>query len=388
MVAVEPMFRWVCTFGIVAMGVTLSATARGQSPDGLKAPEGKLTVLPLLPDPVSAPTTSAIKPASAALTTSMTEPFRDKQIQVAAFIGTDTVLTDDEVWQMVRQRGDQFNDLIGGEREAKEKAIYREELRKLIERELIITELFARMRKNNAGSKIDDIMDSSREVAVRRLGEYRKGKNVTEEEFTKILRSQGLTYKGLRRQLERDALVSMYLEQSLKDKVKFITLNDLWDYYLANPKEFALEERVKWLDLFVSNQRFRTPEEAKKFADGMWTMAMAGDDFVPLVKKYGQGDSNLRNGEGIGTKRGEILPAEMEPMILDMEAGQVSSLMQTATGYHLVKVVERNKGGTRPFDAKVQTEIRNKLSRQVQEREYAKLVDELWRKYRPRAIEP
>jgi hypothetical protein len=40
-----------------------------------------------------------------------------------------------------------------------------------------------------------------------------------------------------------------------------------------------------------------------------------------------------------------------------------------------------------PFDQQVQIEIRERLGRQVQKQEYERLMDELWRKYRPKVVE-
>lgn len=369
------------------------AKVRSQAPDEPKAPTDKI-VIPELTDPVPPPKAPAnlVQPASgmtglsARPNTTSLGGIREKQVQVAAFIGTNVVITDDEVWQMVRQRAGEYIELFGSEQAAKEKAIYKEELRKLIERELIILELISRMKKNKAEDKIDALYDHAREEATRRLASYRKNRNIPEEDFVKVLRMQGLTYNGIKRQLERDALVQVYMEQMLKDKAKFVTLNDIWDYYTGNPKEFTVDEKVKWLDLFVSFQRFATADEAKAYAENLWRSASTGADFVELIKKSGHGDSGLRNGEGLGTKRGDFQPAELEPIILEMKEGQLSALLQTGTGYHIVKVVSVQKAGVREFDGKVQSEIRGKLTRQIQEKEYAKMVDDFWRKYRPRVI--
>ncbi len=405
-----PLRRWLLAAGITALAggtgctqsrytqpqgpvphytlpaVEAATEARGQSPEEPVAPAGKIVIPNMLPDP-----RTPIQPASAPrpradLTTAMTNPLHDKQIQVAAFINTNVVITDDEVYQMVRQRAVEYVELFGSEQTKKEKTIYREELRKLIERELIILELFTRMKKNKAEDKIEGLNDHARETANNRLASYRKARNVPEEDFVKVLRSQGLTYNGIRRQLERDALVQVYLEQMLKDKSKFVTLNDIWDYYTGNPKDFAVDENVKWLDCFVSFQRFATPDEAKAYAETVWRAASAGSDFVEIIKKSGHGDSGLRNGEGLGTKRGDFQPAELESVILELKPGELSPLLQTATGYHIVKIVTAQKAGVREFDGKVQNEIRAKLTKQLQEKEYVKLVDDLWRRYRPKVV--
>jgi parvulin-like peptidyl-prolyl isomerase len=321
---------------------------------------------------------------------SIGESLRYTQVKVAASIGHDSVITDDEVWQSVRGRLREYGDLTGPAREAKEKQIYKEELRELIGRELIVLELFDRMKKNKAEAKIDDIKKFAGEQAEKDIAERRKRQglgHLSEAEFIAMLQSQGLSYKTLKRQLEQETLSKIYLEQIVKDKVKYISINDLWDYYQSHPKDFAITDRVKWLDLFVSFRNYKTPDEAKAHATAAWKSAMAGADFVELVKKMGQGDSNLRAGEGIGQKRGEIQPTELEPVIFDMAANQVSPLLQTATGYHIVKVVEREKAGTLPFDEKVQALIRAKLSLTVQEKERQRIVEELWRRFRPKVVE-
>ena len=58
----------------------------------------------------------------------------------------------------------------------------------------------------------------------------------------------------------------------------------------------------------------------------------------------------------------------------------MSNLIQTPAGYHIVKVVERQVAGVRPFDEKVQAEIREKLIRKMRADEYGRMVEELWRK--------
>jgi hypothetical protein len=61
--------------------------------------------------------------------------------------------------------------------------------------------------------------------------------------------------------------------------------------------------------------------------------------------------------------------------------------LQTATGYHLVKVVEREVAGVQPFDVKVQGKIRDKLNEAITEAETKRLVEDLWRKGVVRVME-
>ena len=304
------------------------------------------------------------------------------QVRVAALIGSDVVVTDDEVWAMVRQRGSQFAQLTGDARAAAEKQIFREELRKLIERELIIADFVGKVKKNKPQA-LDELKEETQKAAAKNLKEFKKKNNITsEEQFQAALRSQSLSQKMVERQLERQAMSGIYLDQLMRDKTKVwsFSLADLTRYYNTHPAEFKLDDNAKWLDLFVSARRFNTPDEAKQYADWLAGQAATGVDFVGLVKQYGHGDSPLRNGEGLGAKRGEIVPRDLEATVFATPAGQVAGPIPTETGYHVIKVVERETAGTRPFDDKTQMYIRAKLRQEVWNTEYDKLIEDLWRK--------
>jgi parvulin-like peptidyl-prolyl isomerase len=77
----------------------------------------------------------------------------------------------------------------------------------------------------------------------------------------------------------------------------------------------------------------------------------------------------------------------VEPTVWALRAGEVSGLIQTPVGYHIVKVVEREYAGVRPLDAKLQNEIRDKLTAKYRELEEQKMIEELWRKGPVRIIE-
>ncbi|MBY0459446.1 MAG: peptidyl-prolyl cis-trans isomerase, partial [Gemmataceae bacterium] len=184
----------------------------------------------------------------------------------------------------------------------------------------------------------------------------------------------------IRRQLERQMMAEQYVTSALKEKGKRVGLADVRDYYDRHPDEFRTPDRVKWQHVFVSFRNHPTPQAAQQRAVWLAQQAQSGADLGALSVQYDEGVAKNQKGVGTGDKPGEILPADLEPTLLALKPGQLSGLVQTTTGYHLVKVVERDYAGVKPFDPAVQTKIRDKLNRQVMEGEYKKLIDELWRK--------
>jgi parvulin-like peptidyl-prolyl isomerase len=114
--------------------------------------------------------------------------------------------------------------------------------------------------------------------------------------------------------------------------------------------------------------------------EAIWQRVTTGQDFAALATQSDEGLARYQKGFGTGEKRGEIAPLDLEETVWALKPGQMSVVVQTATGYHLVKVVERDYAGVRPFDAKIQAEIREKLNDAMYEADRAKLIEDLWRK--------
>lgn len=391
---IDYRFRTACGPLAACLALGCAAADAGSPPAGVaraQAPNPPAAILPAAP-PTPTPTPTPGEPTPVVRTggTDAATEQGATQVRVVAVIGTDVVVTDDEVWQQVRQRAGEYASLTGSARETKEKDLFREELRKLIERELILFDFVGKVKKNKPQA-LDELKEETERTAARQMREIMKSiktqnNMASDDQVVQALQSQGVSLKAWKRQLERSAMMGVYLNQILRDKAKAVTLAQVQQYYATHADEFKTDDRVKWLDLFVSNTRFATPDDARKYAEQVRGVLAGGADFAKTVEQYGHGDSKLRNGDGLGEKRGEIQPAELEPAVFAMKAGELSGVLATPTGFHVVRVVEREVGGVRPFDEKTQTAVRQKVAAQVQKAEYDRLIEELWRKTTVRVI--
>lgn len=309
----------------------------------------------------------------------------DAQVRIVATIGT-TPIYEREVREAVYQRLPEIINLSAAERRAKEKAMFNEELRRLIERELILDELFAVLTQKKQTAALNQLKDSAVKDAEQRIRDIQKRAKIpNEDELKFFFQSQGLTVTGVKRHFERSFMMSAYLGERLRPKVNSISLVDIRDYYEDHPEEFKTDDKVKWQDLFVRVDRFPNKEAARKHADWLASRAAKGEDFTKLVEEFDQGDSKLRGGMGFGEERGKIFPPELEATVFSLKQGQ-ATYVDFETGYHVIRIAERTFAGKRPFDEQVQTEVRRKLQVLVNEREYRKVVDTLWRRSQPQIL--
>jgi peptidyl-prolyl cis-trans isomerase SurA len=265
------------------------------------------------------------------------------------------------------------------ERSAKQKEILDKVINRLVERELIIQEAFSLLsKKEQFLAKIKKAASNEFDKSVRKMKERYHLKN--DEELKAALQSQGLSLAGIRRQVEREFIATTYMQNRIFSSLDRITPEQILTYYQQHPSEFEVTDSVKWQDIFIDAGRFPDRTVARQFAEDVAAKARAGEDFQKLALKYDNGDSSYRNGEGLGQRRGEIKPLEAEPVLFQLKDGQVGPLVELGNGYHVVRLVKREYAGQMPFDDKTQTAIKNKLTAQIWEREYKRIVAELRRK--------
>ncbi len=189
-----------------------------------------------------------------------------------------------------------------------------------------------------------------------------------------------------------DAEVKAYFEKNrdsykLEEQVnvKFIRVNpaalvsdeEIKDYYDENQREFTTLEAVKArhiLKEFPDNATDEQKAEVKGAAEELLKTINAeldaGADFAELAKKHSEGPSAPQGGalRGSNTKlppgdyfaRGEMVKPFEEAAFDTLNPGEVSGLVETRFGYHIIKLEEKKAPELQAF-ADVQYEIRQKL---------------------------
>lgn len=276
-----------------------------------------------------------------------------------------------------------LRDLPEAEFVKKKRAIEKEALDQLIERELILQDAAERLKKG--GPKIIERLRESanKEFDRRWVKAMMKGNNIkTDADFKELLRRQGLSLATIQRQWVRQFMATEYLRSRVMPYVDKPGHEHMLDYYESHPGEFQVDDSVNWQDIFISarNKKYATPEAARKVAEDIARRLRAGADFKALCDEYDDGLSRDRGGAGEGHKRGEIRPAEVDVHLFAMHDGDVGPVVEIGSGFHVIRVIKREVAGLRPFDEDVQKEIRVKLRTEAFTRETKKIIADLKKK--------
>jgi peptidyl-prolyl cis-trans isomerase D len=114
-------------------------------------------------------------------------------------------------------------------------------------------------------------------------------------------------------------------------------------------------------------------EAARKKAEDIHTKAVKGADFGDLARQFSDDDSKSKGGE-----LGEFSPKELndaiEAAVAKLKAGDISDIVRTQYGFHVIKVEAHQKPGSQSL-ADVKPQIREKLLTEAAKGEFQKWVD-------------
>ncbi len=271
------------------------------------------------------------------------------------------------------------------ERSAREKEIRAKALDDLIDRELLLHDLFEHVQKTNPRT-IEKMKDHARDEWEKYLDGIKEAaikagaKIDSKRELRDFVLENGMDFDFQKAKFEKDTVARVYLQARVYPPIvdgTAIGRQHIYDYYQQHENEFQNEDGVQWQDIFIDAGRFPNRPAAAALAGQIAARARAGADFMALVKQHDQGDSSYRNGEGEGRRRGEIRPPELEPILFQLREGDIGPVVETPNGYHVFRLVKRDYAGRRKLDDKLQGEIRRKLQNEMITRESRRFVESL-----------
>jgi peptidyl-prolyl cis-trans isomerase SurA len=208
-------------------------------------------------------------------------------------------------------------------------------------------------------------MDVSVETdLVKRLDEVRKQNNLSSlEDLEKAVEQQGIVWEDYKTQLRNGLLTQEVIRREVGGRMN-IGSDEVKQYYDAHKQDFNRPEQVSLAELFLSTDG-KSPEEIEAIrtkADDLHSRLVKGASFDDLVKRYSEGSTAQQGGELGEFQRGQ-LSKQLEDAVFPMDKGQFTDVIQTKTGFEILKVLDHNQAGMQPLD-KVDGEIQNILYRQ------------------------
>ncbi len=217
---------------------------------------------------------------------------------------------------------------------------YKSQIRGQAIESMIMEELLGEEVKK-AGINITDkdVDDKLNEVIAAQPG-------MTMESFKSMLTAQGQTLETVKAQIKK----TLGYEKLLGA----VEVNDAEAkaYYDENKEDFNTPEQVQASHILIKVAPTATPEEkkaAKEKIDGLLKKVKAGGDFAALARENSDCPSKTKGGD-LGFFDKGMMVKEFSDAAFAMKVGEVSNVVETQFGYHIIKVTDRKKGGMTSFD--------------------------------------
>ncbi|MGD0627164.1 MAG: peptidylprolyl isomerase [Thermodesulfobacteriota bacterium] len=278
--------------------------------------------------------------------------------RIVALVNTEVVTLSE-----LEEEGRHFFDQVQrstspSEREEKLREARKAVLDQLIENKLLDQEIRSKkieVPEREVDAAIQDIMNQN---------------HLTENELKKALAKDGLTYSHYRQRL-RESLGKMHLvNREIKSKI-VIKEEDLRKTYSQNLKGYTDPLEVKVQQIFLPIPQWATEEQIttiRKEAQSILGKARQGEDFAQLAVNYSKGPEASEGGV-LGFFKPKELRPELEEAAFKLKPGELSDLIKSPEGFHILRVMERKGGEPKPF-AEVQDKIRDEMVQAEGERQF------------------
>jgi peptidyl-prolyl cis-trans isomerase C len=190
--------------------------------------------------------------------------------------------------------------------------------------------------------------------------------------FQQILDNMKLNEAQLKEKLTQNMMVRAFLDKKITSKIN-VSEADAKAFYDSNPSYFQRPEQVRARHILKRVEEGATEKqkaEARKALEKIKKKILAGEDFAELAKEHSDGPTKVSGGDLGYFAKGKMVKPFAEAAFA-LKPNEVSDIVETKFGYHIIKVLDHRDAETMPFEdakKKIQDNLKSqKANEQVKE---------------------
>ena len=197
-----------------------------------------------------------------------------------------------------------------------------------------------------------------------------------EEAFEDALEQQNLTLQ----EIESDIAEQIIIEEILQGDVLAdagVGEDAAREFYDENPELFETPPQIRASHILILTQGMDDTEreEARSEIESIQAQLDEGADFAELAREYSQ-DGTAEQGGDLGFfSQGQMVP-EFEQAAFDLDVGEISDIVETQFGYHIIQKTDESEEGVQDFEEAL-PQIEQFLGQQEQQQLFEAYIDKL-----------
>lgn len=220
--------------------------------------------------------------------------------------------------------------------------------------------------------KDEEVMDVIRDMMAKKKSNM--------EDFKKNLAREGTSLESLKKDIRSQMMRIRLLRREIKSKV-IVSDEEIGEYYNKNRQDYEGKEAVRLKQIFLAipaKADKKTKAKIKEEAGQLRKRVLAGEPFELLAVKYSQGPGAAQGGDIGFIEKGTIIAA-VESVAFNLPMEQVSEVIESGIGFHIIKVVDKKGAGLKPIAA-VREEIKTKIEDEKLEKKYEEWITSIRKK--------
>ena len=178
-----------------------------------------------------------------------------------------------------------------------------------------------------------------------------KGQFPDDATYINVLASQGMTEEEVKADISRSLLVEDYITNKFGSSIS-IEDSDSMKFYNENSQYFSQPEQVRASHILIkveSDAEESVKKDALERINAIKTRLDGGEEFSELARTLSEGPSNVNGGDLGAFGRGQMVKP-FEDAVFAMNVGDVSDVVETQFGYHLIRLTSKNAQTSVPFE--------------------------------------
>ncbi|HMV04101.1 MAG TPA: peptidylprolyl isomerase [Accumulibacter sp.] len=192
------------------------------------------------------------------------------------------------------------------------------------------------------GLRVDD---AQLEQALQRIAANNK---LSLAQFRAALEKDGIAYASFREDIRGEMMIARLREREVEARI-FVSDSEI-DHYLVNAAAGGASEEYQLAHILLRAPESASPEQIQKLrtkAEQILDRLHKGEDFAQLAAAYSDAPDGLQGGN-LGWRPSERLPSMFAEASAKLNVGEVTPVLRSSNGFHLIKLLAKRGGGALP----------------------------------------
>ena len=208
-------------------------------------------------------------------------------------------------------------------------------LRKQILEQLIIERLQLQLA-DRVGIRVDD------ETINKVISNIAQENKFSLEQFREVLAREGYEFADFRRNIKKDITISQLRKRRVENRVT-VTEQEVDNYLISQANRRGSKDEFHLAHILIAVPEAASPDQirtAKERAETVLAQLRLGADFAETAIAVSNGQKALEGGD-LGWRKAGQLPTLFSESVISMQVGQMSELIRSPSGFHIIKLLDR-----------------------------------------------